>query len=93
VRKTFPEFNRLISFASVFQAIKAENLLAGAKIECLSIPTPREISISCGQCLIYKGEDHEAVMVILNHDNVRWSKLYSRDSVNRVYEKLSEFEG
>jgi hypothetical protein len=83
--------DRLISFASVHHAIKAERLLAEAGIIVTALPTPREISISCGQCLLLAAKDQEQTLAVLAQAGVLWSKLYSRDQQQRVYELLAEY--
>jgi hypothetical protein len=83
----------LLSFASVYQAIRAENLLAEAEIAVLAIPTPREIDISCGQGLLFFAVDEPRVLALLDACGVTWSKLFARDGAARVYEKMKEFEG
>lgn len=82
-----------MTFASVYQAIRAETLMAEANIAMLAIPTPREIDISCGQCLLFLSGDEPRVLPLLTAGQVIWSKLFSRDGATRVYEKLKEFEG
>ena len=81
--------DRLISFASVHQAIKAETLLARAGLAVTPLPTPREISVSCGQCLLFAAKDQNQVLAILELHGVVWSKLFSREL--RVYELLCEY--
>ncbi|WP_371381824.1 DUF3343 domain-containing protein [Sporomusa aerivorans] len=50
---TYPHYDRLISFESVHQAVKAEKVLDRQGIAVAALPTPREIAISCGQCLLF----------------------------------------
>lgn len=86
-------FDRIISFVSVHHAIRAERLLTEASIRVMALPTPREISISCGQCLLFPAACQEQVLAILQQADVHWSKLFSRDPAGRVYEKLADYEG
>jgi len=85
--------DRLISFASVHHAIRAERLLTEAAIKVMALPTPREISISCGQCLLFNAESQEEALAILKKADVLWSKLFSRDASGKVYEKLADYKG
>lgn len=87
----FEEYDRLLSFKSVHFAIKAERLLLKATIDVVAMPTPREIDISCGQCLIYKACDDQAVRQLLSDAEVKWSRLYSRSANDRIYEQLAEY--
>ena len=85
------DYDRLISFASVHHAIRAEKLLADSGIKVMALPTPREIDISCGQCLLFHSEYQLQLLDVLIEGKVLWSKLFSRDG--RTYEKLAEYEG
>lgn len=84
------DYDRLISFASVHHAIRGERLLAEARIKVVALPTPRELDISCGQCLLFKTADEPAVLKTLQDGQVQWSKLFKRDGRARAYEKLAE---
>lgn len=90
---TYENYNRLVSFASVHQALKAENLLRLAQIDAEGIPTPREVDTSCGQSILFRDADEAAVLAIFNKGGVVWGKVFSRDGVNRVYEKIKDFAG
>ena len=83
----------MLSFASVHQMIKAEKLLLGAGIKVTAIPTPREIDVSCGQCLLFDAAHAGKALALLRENRVRWSKLFSRDGRRRVYEKLKDYGG
>lgn len=52
----------LLTFPSVHYAIRAEKVLQKEGIETKTIPTPREISNSCGLCLMLS-LDHEERIV------------------------------
>lgn len=85
----YSEFDRLISFSSVHHAIKAEKILAQANIKAVALPTPREIAISCGQCLLFQAKDQDAVLGGFAQGQVRWSKLFQRSAGG--YEPLADF--
>ncbi|MCX7779416.1 MAG: DUF3343 domain-containing protein [Negativicutes bacterium] len=87
------QYDRLLSFVSVHHAIRAEKLLAGEGIKVMPLPTPREIAISCGQCLLLRSGEEARALAVLKTAGVEWSKLYSRDETGRAYEKLAEYEG
>jgi hypothetical protein len=59
------------------------------------LPTPREIDISCGQCLLFLALQQADIIRLFAADKVRWSKLFSRTAVGQVYiyEKITEFGG
>jgi len=81
-------YDRLLSFLSVHHAIRAEKLLLAAGIIIVALPTPREIDISCGQCLLFVANDQQRVLTALQNHQVQWSKLYKRTIQDRVYEEL-----
>ena len=90
---TYHEYDRLLSFASVHHALRAEKLLAAAGIRLAAVPTPREVDISCGQCLLFAAIHEQAVLELLAANRVRWAKLFRRDGVKKIYEKLLDQGG
>ncbi|WP_371369942.1 DUF3343 domain-containing protein [Sporomusa rhizae] len=92
---TYQQYDRLISFDSVHHAIKAEKVLGKHGIAIYALPTPREIDISCGQCLLFMASGQDKVMNLLADDHVRWSKLFSRTHTGTayIYEKILECGG
>ena len=89
----YGEYDRLLSFSSVHHAIRAEKLLAEKGIKVIALPTPREIDISCGQCLLLLAKDQPAALTVLRIAQVKWSKLFSRDAAARIYEQLTDYGG
>ena len=85
----------MISFDSVQHAIKAEKLLEQNGIACYALPTPREIDISCGQCLLFAAGQQAEIIRLFVAGKVRWSKLFSRTAAgqNYIYEKIAEYGG
>jgi hypothetical protein len=88
----YQEYNRLLTFCSVRHAIRAEELLRKAGVKVVSLPIPREIDITCGQCLLFMADQEVQLMAVLRDKNVYWAELFARDGVNKNYEKLAEFE-
>lgn len=84
----YPTFDRLLSFSSVHHEIRAEKLLLAAGIMVIALPTPREIDISCGQCLLFEAADQKILLETLHTHHVQWSKLFTRNSKDRVYEEI-----
>ena len=84
----YRDYERLLSFASVHHGIRAERLLMAAGITVITLPTPREIDISCGQCLLLKATDQDRALTILSDHQVQWNKLFIRNIQDRVYEEL-----
>lgn len=84
----YSTYDRLLSFVSVHHAIRAEKLLVEIEIDVVALPTPREIDISCGQCLLFLAIDQKEVMSVLNKEQAQWSRLFKRNIQDRVYEEL-----
>ena len=80
--------NRLIVFDSVHHAIRAEKLLHQAGIAVELIPTPREITASCGQSVTFNETDVEIVRRILDQEKILFRGVYSSSIENRRYELL-----
>jgi hypothetical protein len=93
VNLIYQQFDRLLSFASVHHAIRGERLLKAVEVEVVALPTPREIDISCGQCLLFNSVNEERVLSELMKEHVQWSKLFRRDVKARVYEEIGREDG
>ncbi len=65
----------LITFESTHQAIHYEKLIK-AQFAVELIPTPREISASCGLSLLFEVEDFEAIQTLLTEEDKRHLTLY-----------------
>lgn len=89
----YVNYDRLISFLSIHHAMRAEKVLQQAGCSVLQVPTPREVTISCGQCLLFSKADQNSILEVLAREGIAWSKLFSRNSLDRVYEKIKEYEG
>ena len=90
---------RLLTIVSVQQAIRAEKILCSAGLAVEMIPTPRELSLSCGQCLLLSAADAAEGLRLLEAAQVVWGVLYRRtpappgEPFRWEYEKLAEKEG
>jgi Protein of unknown function (DUF3343). len=91
VAATEPRFDRLVTFISVHDAVRAEHLLAAAGIKIIARPTPREIDLSCGHSLLLAASDQPAALAVLAAGAARWGKIYRR-LADRVWEKICEYE-
>ena len=84
----YPDYDGLLLFDSVHHAIRAEKLLLAANIKIVSVPTPREIDVSCGQCLLFTLEDHGKIKKIFHDQQLKWKKIFKCNLQKRVYEEL-----
>ncbi|HWR41140.1 MAG TPA: DUF3343 domain-containing protein [Patescibacteria group bacterium] len=92
-RTTHVLLDRLLAISSVQHAIKAEKLLQSAGIKVEMIPTPRQLSRSCGQCLLFASGRQKECLQLLTEGNIHWMALYRRDRIainGWDYEKLAE---
>lgn len=80
--------NRLVVFDSVHHAIRAEHFLQQAGVAVELIPTPREITASCGQSVAFNETDIEIVRRILDQEKILFRGVYSSLSETRRYERL-----
>lgn len=80
--------NRLIAFDSVHQAIRAEQLLLKADVPVEMVPTPREISASCGQSVRFAEDAAEPVKALLERERIVFRGIYAQVPGQRIYEQL-----
>ncbi len=66
----------IIAFKSTSQALKAERVLKETSAEFLVIPTPRQISASCGLAVKVAPEDLDFVRSALNDKMVQIEGVY-----------------
>ena len=84
----YQNYDRLLSFGSVHHSIRAEKLLLTAVITVDALPTPREIDISCGECLLFMATNQLQAIKILDNNGVCWTKLFKCNIQERVYEEM-----
>ena len=81
--------NLLIAFDSVHQAIRAESLLLKAGVPVELVPTPREISASCGQSVRFAEDAAEPVKALLERERIVFRGIYAQVPGQRIYEQLA----
>lgn len=60
-----------VSFNSTHHAIKSEKIFLENKINCTTLPTPREVSASCGISIRFLKEDLDKVIKVLDESEFR----------------------
>jgi hypothetical protein len=80
--------NRLVVFDSVHHAIRAERILQEKGLAIELVPTPREISASCGQSVFFHEADLETVRRVLAQEKIFFRGVYSAQLDCRRYELL-----
>jgi len=67
----------LFTFISTAQALKAERVLKDQGMDHLMIPTPREISTSCGLSIKVLPQNRERCRMLLEVNQVTWERIYN----------------
>jgi hypothetical protein len=67
----------IITFESTQHAIKAESDLNKLEIKTKTIPTPRDISLSCGLAIRIDLEDIDKIRELYNGGDLKFKNLYS----------------
>ena len=78
----------LLVFESTHHAIAAESRIKQAELPAAAfqiIPTPRQITASCGLSLLFTGsiEPLEVLCLLADHD-VQWAGLYRKEGDGRT---------
>ncbi len=79
---------RLIVFDSIHQALRAEKTLRNAGVRFELIPTPREISASCGQSITLTTAELAVAIAIISREIISYRAVYTSDFSQRIFEKL-----
>lgn len=78
------------TFKSTHYTIQAESIFKENGIVFKTIPTPREITVSCGLAIIFSLDDFEKVKEIAQGKSVNIDGVYKyiKDGVNSKAERL-----
>lgn len=87
----------LLVFDSTHHAIAAEYRIREASLPIVAfqmIPTPRQITASCGLSLLFTGsiEPREMLCLLADH-NVQWAGLYRKDDGSQTHWIRVEVDG
>lgn len=74
-----------ILFPNFTSGLALESLLKKAKIKYTIVPTPRELSVSCGICIQYEKQDEEAIRKIVENNSINILGFYS---LKKEYKKF-----
>lgn len=85
-----PEWDRLLSFQSVHEAIRAQAIYEEAGLPVKGVPTPRDIDISCGVCLLYYSKDEQQILSLAQDQEIEWSFCYDRSAAENRYTLLNK---
>lgn len=71
----------IVSFSSTHHAIRTEKILVENNIKCTTLPTPREITASCGISIRFLQENIEDVASVLENNSIEYKGIYN---INRL---------
>ena len=78
----------LLVFDSTHHAMAAESRVKGARLEGVTfqtIPTPRQITASCGLSLLFQGAvETGLILEVLKAHNIEWAGLYRREEQGKT---------
>ena len=66
----------IVSFNSTHHTIRLDKLLGESSVRATTLPTPREITASCGISIRFLYEDIEKVKNILTENNIEYKGIY-----------------
>lgn len=82
----------LITFQSTSFALQGENVFKGEDISFKTIPTPREVSHSCGLAIVFAPDDMVKVKEMIDNNKLSIDRLYRfikyRDKSKNKVEKI-----
>lgn len=67
----------IVSFSSTHHAIRTDKIFAEKGIKCTTLPTPREITASCGISIRFSYEDIDAVTNLLEENSIEYKGIYN----------------
>lgn len=79
------QIKNYILFSSYTNGLALEALLKKEKIKYTIVPTPRELSVSCGICIEYKKEDEEAIRKLIENNSIN---IIAFQSIKKQYKKF-----
>ena len=79
---------------SVHQAIKAERVVLKAGVKAKFRPTPRELSVSCGQSMVFSADDQDQIMGAFDENSVVWNNLFELTGAEgaKQYEHIGNYQ-
>lgn len=67
----------IVSFNSTHHAIRTDKLIGENNIKAVTLPTPREITASCGISIRFNYENLQKIKEILIENNVEYRGIYN----------------
>lgn len=79
------QIENYILFPSYTYGLALEALLKKEKIKYTIVPTPRELTVSCGICIKYNKADEEAIKELITENAIIINGFYS---LEKTYKKF-----
>ena len=81
----------IISFNSTHQAIKCDKIFGKNEIDYTVLPTPREITQSCGISIKFSIENIDNIKEIVNQNQIEYKGMYkiSKQDGNKQVEEIN----
>lgn len=76
---------RVITFSSTHQAMKAEEILTEENYELELVPTPRQLSSECGFALLIVGADSKSIYNSCQKNQIGFSGIYKKIKHGGIY--------
>lgn len=73
----------VITFESINFAMQCENVLKSRKIEYVIMPTPREITLSCGISVRTNIENLSEIMELIESQTIRNKEIYEITGIGK----------
>lgn len=67
----------IVSFNSTHHAIRTDKIFSENKVTSMTLPTPREITASCGISIRFLYEDIDKVIKILQNNNIEYKGIFN----------------
>ncbi|GAA0225996.1 DUF3343 domain-containing protein [Metaclostridioides mangenotii] len=80
----------IVSFNSTHHAIRSEKLIKEHEVAITMLPTPREISASCGLSVKFSKDDLEAIKKILTDNEIDFKGIYHIDKKEDGTKEVNE---
>jgi hypothetical protein len=81
----------IVTFNSTHHAISGEKIFKEKQIPFKTIPTPREITLSCGLSILFSLEDIQKVKELKDKNELSIKGIY-KYIINENTKEISEFE-
>ncbi len=79
----------LATFHSVSGALLLERVLRERGVAVCVIPVPRELGTSCGYAVEADARDADALISVMEQEEIEWSEVYSHEEGYRLVRENS----